>query len=92
MRSGIHDNVMVDALQAVDFIYCLSDKSEIPDIFINNASAPYVQCSSVPDLLDAVVPQLRSGDAVLIMSNRGFGNIHANLAQRIHARFAQNKV
>ncbi len=92
MRSGIHDDVMVNALQAVDLIYCLSSKTENLEMFSKKSSVSYVQCGGVTDLLDAMVPKLRAGDAVLIMSNRGFGDIHTNLVKRIHKRFAQDQI
>jgi len=36
--------------------------------------------------VDAVAPQLRSGDIVAILSNGGFGNIYQKLPSAIAAR------
>ena len=40
---------------------------------------------SVEALLDALARELQAGDQVLVMSNGGFGGVHARLLQRLSA-------
>jgi UDP-N-acetylmuramate: L-alanyl-gamma-D-glutamyl-meso-diaminopimelate ligase len=39
-------------------------------------------------IVDAIVPQLRSGDVVAVLSNGGFDGIYEKLPARMRLRFA----
>ena len=49
------------------------------------------QIASVDEIVAAVVPQLRSGDVVAILSNGGFGGIYDKLPQALQAHICQNR-
>ena len=40
---------------------------------------------TVEAILEGLVPGLREGDAVLVLSNGGFGGIHEKLLRALHA-------
>jgi len=47
------------------------------------------QFESADEIVDAIAPELRSGDVVAILSNGGFGNIYEKLPQRLHTLAAK---
>ena len=47
------------------------------------------QFESADQIVDAIAPELRSGDVVAILSNGGFGNIYEKLPQRLHTLAAK---
>lgn len=88
MRSGVHAHVMGDALSGVECVYLLQ-----PEQFDLNALAktwtfPYQLLPSTSSIAEAVANTAQSGDAILVMSNRGFDNIHEQLAKIMKLREA----
>lgn len=79
MRSGVHAHAMASALLGVDAAYMLTPQMFSLDEIRAQVLCPLHQCVNVDGLLDVLVPEIRFGDAVLIMSNRGFDNLHARL-------------
>jgi UDP-N-acetylmuramate: L-alanyl-gamma-D-glutamyl-meso-diaminopimelate ligase len=83
MRSGVHADKMGAALAGVDGVYLLQPTAF--DLKQTAQNWPF-ECQILPDtslIVDAVAPIVQSGDAVLVMSNRGFDNIHQRLAERL---------
>ena len=57
---------------------------------MSEALAPIAECvlvaSDLGRLVDAIVAEARSGDRILVMSNGGFGGIHARLLAALAER------
>lgn len=50
---------------------------------IERRGVPARHFETPDEVIDALVPELKAGDLVLIMSNGGFGNIHERLLERL---------
>ena len=93
MKLGVMKAALPDSLTAADQVYCYSanlgwDAAE--------ALAPLGDKARVFDDLDKLVSQLvadaRPGDHVLMMSNGGFGGIHAKLLDAMHQHYHEEIV
>lgn len=79
MRSGVHAHKMVDALCLADEVFVLNPKDFNLAETAHNWSFPYQLCDSVDDIVEKVVHSSHAGDAIIVMSNRGFEHIHQRL-------------
>ncbi len=79
---------MAQALVAADSVYVLNPNEFSLDDIANDWRFAYQILPSVNAIVEAVVAKVEEGDAVLVMSNRGFDNIHQRLTKEIDARFA----
>lgn len=87
MRTGVHKNEMALALACADAAYVLNP-SEFSLSDVTQAwSCPYQVLPTTESIIDAVANKIQAGDAVLVMSNRGFDNIHQKLVERIDTKF-----
>jgi len=87
MRTGVHKMEMAEALAGADVAYVLSPSEfSLADI-AKDWRCPYQVLPSTEAIIDAVAGKVQVGDAVLVMSNRGFENIHQRLAERIDIKF-----
>lgn len=81
MRSGVHADKMGGALSGVDGVYVLQPSQfDVQDM----AKTWMFTHQVLPDTLSivhAVTSTAQSGDAILVMSNRGFDNIHEQLVK-----------
>ena len=93
MKLGVMKAALPDSLAAADQVYCFDanlgwDAAE--------ALAPLGDKARVFDNLDKLVSQLvadaRAGDHVLMMSNGGFGGIHAKLLESLHHHYHEEIV
>ncbi|ASQ45423.1 UDP-N-acetylmuramate:L-alanyl-gamma-D-glutamyl-meso-diaminopimelate ligase [Legionella clemsonensis] len=89
MKTGIHAGAMAQALSAVDHVYVLNPEHFSLDKVIHDWQCPYQILPDASTIIAAVVEETRPGDAVLIMSNRGFDNIHQNLVLQIDLKFGK---
>jgi UDP-N-acetylmuramate: L-alanyl-gamma-D-glutamyl-meso-diaminopimelate ligase len=71
MKSGVHKDHILDSLVDADLAVC-----KTPDGGWN-INLPHYK--NADELVKALVPQLKSGDHVLVMSNSGFEGIHQKL-------------
>ena len=92
MRSGVHRHSMEQALQGVDGAYLLQPKEFSLEEVSDQWPCPHQAFPNVAAIVDKLSQAAHPGDAVLVMSNRGFDNIHQQLAQRIDARFKLESV
>lgn len=84
MRSGVHKDKMQNALENADMVICKSTEMDWGlDKVLQNFKQPTALYQDVESLVAGVVPQLRSGDHVVIMSNSGFGGIYQKLVTAI---------
>ena len=93
MKLGIMKSQLPDSLANADAVYCYGanlgwDAAE--------ALVPLGKKARVFDNLDTLVAQLvadgRPGDHVLMMSNGGFGSIHAKLLEALHQHYHEEIV
>ena len=93
MKLGVMKAALPDSLAGADLVYCYGanlgwDAAE--------ALAPLGAKARVFDDIDALVAQLvkdtRAGDHVLMMSNGGFGGIHAKLLDALHHHYREDIV
>ncbi|MHB0982520.1 MAG: glutamate ligase domain-containing protein, partial [Thiobacillus sp.] len=93
MKLGVMKAALPDSLADADLVYCYGanlgwDATE--------ALAPLGDKARVFDGLDKLVSQLvqdtRPGDHVLMMSNGGFGGIHARLLDALHRHYQEEIV
>lgn len=85
MKLGVMKARLPEALGSADITFCLGGDNLGWDA--KEALAPLGErarvASSVDDLLDMLIAELRSGDQVLVMSNGGFGGVHRKLLARL---------
>lgn len=87
MRSGVHAERMANAMAQVDAAFVLDPEQFDLSKLAKNWECPYTILPCTSDIVDLLVEEVRPGDAVLVMSNRGFDNIHQQLMARVDARF-----
>lgn len=85
MRSGVHADSMAHALALADFAYILQPNFSLA-AEVHGWLCPYSILPTVTDIVDTVLKSTTSGDALLIMSNRGFGDIHNQLLRGLQRR------
>jgi UDP-N-acetylmuramate: L-alanyl-gamma-D-glutamyl-meso-diaminopimelate ligase len=85
MRTGIHRDRMNESLRLADMVVCKRLEQETWDLA--SVLAQFKQATFLYDdvntLVSGLVPQLRAGDHVVIMSNAGFDGIHQKLLDAI---------
>jgi UDP-N-acetylmuramate: L-alanyl-gamma-D-glutamyl-meso-diaminopimelate ligase len=93
MKLGVMKAALPDSLAGADRVYCYGANLGWDAAA---ALAPLGAKASVFDNIDALVAQLvkdtRSGDHVLMMSNGGFGGIHAKLLEALHHHYHEEIV
>ncbi len=86
MRSGIHGELMKEALDGVDFAWILNPAAFSLDDINQHWTFPYQILPSTHLIVDSIGEIAQAGDAVLVMSNRGFDNIHQQISANIRKR------
>lgn len=85
MKLGTHRDALAHALERADLVWMYQGPSVQWDVA--GAVVPLGHRARVEKDLDALIAMLakeaRSGDHILIMSNGGFGGIHAKLLERL---------
>ncbi|MHB1221102.1 MAG: UDP-N-acetylmuramate:L-alanyl-gamma-D-glutamyl-meso-diaminopimelate ligase [Gammaproteobacteria bacterium] len=84
MRTGVHKDKIQASLKEADVVFC---KTTEADWGLEEVLAQFEQPTAcyreVDQLIQALLPTLRPGDHVIIMSNGGFGGIHQKLLKAI---------
>ena len=84
MRTGVHKERIQEALSAADIVVC---KGTETDWGLKSLLTAFKQPTSLYDdvesLVKNLVPSLRAGDHVVVMSNASFGGIHDKLLKAI---------
>jgi len=86
MRTGVHKDKIARAFIDADAVYILNPSEFSLESIQGWATSPHIYTSSEAIVL-AVQQVIRPGDAVLIMSNRGFDKIHVKISDAIQAKF-----
>lgn len=87
MRSGVHAADMAQALAPVDGAFVLTPQQFNLAEMATHWTCPYQLLPDTQSIITRLVQAVQPGDAVLIMSNRGFDNIHSQLVRQIDERF-----
>jgi UDP-N-acetylmuramate: L-alanyl-gamma-D-glutamyl-meso-diaminopimelate ligase len=86
MRQGVHKDALAKALTCADMVVCKETETEWG---LSSVIKALPQTSGIYPDVEAIVanlaPQLRAGDHVIIMSNKGFDGIHHKLINAINA-------
>ncbi len=82
MRTGVHKERISSALQDANEVYILNPEGFSIDDIANWQKRPHVFETS-QGIVEAITTIVKPGDAILVMSNRGFENIHERLSQAI---------
>ena len=83
MRTGVHVNEMAHALDGVDEAHILNPKEFSHTSITSNWAFPHYVLQDTSSIIESVAKHAKPGDAILVMSNRGFDNIHHKLASAI---------
>lgn len=89
MRTGVHAAEMAHALALVDGAYVLEPQDFNLNESVANWTCPYVICKNNDEIVNSLSAIAQEGDAILVMSNRGFKGIHQQLTDAIDKRFGQ---
>ena len=86
MKLGTMQSRLAKSLEGADLVYCYaSHLGWDPEQALAPLSSRAATYSDLEPLVDALGHVLRPGDHVLVMSNGGFGGIHARLLSRLAA-------
>jgi len=87
MRLGVHGATLGASLAAADevWLYAPADLGWDANAAVAGLGARAHVASALDALLASLTGSLRSGDHVLIMSNGGFGGLHARLLQSLQS-------
>ncbi len=85
MRTGVHKERIPLALEHADQVYILHPNDFSVEDWRGWRVKPYV-LKTTNEIVDAIGEEVQPGDAVLVMSNRGFDDIHHKLSQLIDKR------
>ena len=86
MRSGIHRETLGPSLQNADSVWLLRPLADWDfDKAFQTSSTPIFICDSITDIIQKVIQEAKKSDHIVIMSNRGFGDIHDKLARALES-------
>ena len=88
MKMGVHQKALERTFDEVDGAYFLRPELFSLDSVSTHWSFPHKICNNTADIVQALGEVAKPGDAILVMSNRGFDNIHQRIAQEISTKFA----
>jgi UDP-N-acetylmuramate: L-alanyl-gamma-D-glutamyl-meso-diaminopimelate ligase len=84
MKLGTMQSRLAGSLAGADLVYCYaSHLGWDPERALAPLSSRAATYSELDPMLEALAHVLRPGDHVLVMSNGGFGGIHAKLLARL---------
>ncbi|MDI1353079.1 MAG: UDP-N-acetylmuramate:L-alanyl-gamma-D-glutamyl-meso-diaminopimelate ligase [bacterium] len=87
MRTGIHAYEMAEALKQVNGAYILQPHEFDLSQTVSYWTCPYKICEDNNEIVKEITSIVQEGDAVLVMSNRGFNGIHQQLIASIDRQY-----
>ncbi|NNF17574.1 MAG: UDP-N-acetylmuramate:L-alanyl-gamma-D-glutamyl-meso-diaminopimelate ligase [Gammaproteobacteria bacterium] len=84
MKRDIHTALLAESLRKADAVWLYDDKTLAwdPRVVVGDITNGHV-VQTIDSLIDELAAELAAGDQVVIMSNGGFGGVHARLAERL---------
>lgn len=89
MKTGVHGNSIEKALGQADTTLILNPTQFDLAQLAKDWACSYRILPSTQAIIDALVQDIQPGDAILIMSNRGFDNIHHELIRAVDLHYCQ---
>lgn len=83
MRSGVHAQKMQQAMALPDMAFILKPTQFDLTPYAGTWSCPYQILPDTQAIAEAVKAKVRPGDAIVIMSNRGFGQMKAQMMEQL---------
>lgn len=85
MRSGVYQDSIAQALCLADMVVCKRPATDAWNLQekLSKLTQPVMLFNDVAELVQGLVPQLKAGDHVVVMSNTGFENVHTKLLDAI---------
>ena len=83
MRTGVHSEAMPAALANADGTFILEPQDFNLADTASKWSFPHKICKDNEEIIKEITEKARPGDAILVMSNRGFNGIHQQLIQAL---------
>lgn len=83
MRTGVHKDAMPAALANANGAYILEPKDFNLNTLTDKWTVPYTICRDNDEIVCEVMGAAQPGDAILVMSNRGFNGIHQKLTDAL---------
>ena len=83
MRTGVHSSSMPKALANAHATYILEPQGFNLVAEAKQWTFPFKICKDNEEIIKEVVSTARPGDAILVMSNRGFNGIHQKLSEAL---------
>ncbi len=86
MRSETHRDTLAPSLHNANSVWLLRPQADWDfEQAFQTSSIPIFICDSITDIIQKVVKEAKESDHIVIMSNRGFGNMHEKLARALDA-------
>jgi UDP-N-acetylmuramate: L-alanyl-gamma-D-glutamyl-meso-diaminopimelate ligase len=86
MKLGTMQGLLAGSLAAADLVYCYAHGlGWDPSRALGPLGTRAAIYHDIGPMVEALAHVLRPGDHVLVMSNGGFGGVHAKLLQRLAA-------
>lgn len=86
MKQGVHKDQIQNALKDADIIICKQPETDWGlEKILKQFSKPTSMYNDIEGLVNGLVPQLKAGDHVVVMSNSGFGGIHNKLLSALRS-------
>jgi UDP-N-acetylmuramate: L-alanyl-gamma-D-glutamyl-meso-diaminopimelate ligase len=82
MRVGVHKDSLLPALQQADEIIFYKPENFSWELG-GTTTKPWVILMTADEVLASIVQRAKAGDHILIMSNRGFANIHERILEQL---------
>lgn len=84
MRTGVHKESLIPALQKADEVFLALPKEDWGvEELAKKLSVPAQVYPNVDEIIEALIQRTRGGDHVVIMSNTGFNGLHDKLLKAI---------
>ena len=87
MRSGVHVSAMPRALSQVDYAFVLQPSQFDLEKVLADCSCRYELLPDTAAIVERLTASAQPGDAIVLMSNRGFNNIQKLLVTALTHRF-----
>jgi UDP-N-acetylmuramate: L-alanyl-gamma-D-glutamyl-meso-diaminopimelate ligase len=85
MRSGVHQAALPDALRPADIVVCKKTQEASWDLqkVLQQCQQPVAVFDKIEEIVNYLVPKLKSKDQVVVMSNSSFDGIHDKLVSAL---------
>jgi UDP-N-acetylmuramate: L-alanyl-gamma-D-glutamyl-meso-diaminopimelate ligase len=93
MKAGVMKDALPASLQEADAVLCYAAglSWDAQAVLAELGDRLWVT-SELSELVTEIVAQARAGDAILVMSNGGFGGIHQQIVAQLQAKYPQSSL